>query len=83
MSRTREIDVYADKYAIESLLKHTDGYQIFIRSKKSDRDDLKCKLIIELPERKVTISESEFNKLVGTTPTADVGWIRNKLFKDA
>ena len=83
MSRTREIEVYADKYAFESLLNHTDGYEIFIRNRQADNSDVKCKLIIELPERKVTISESEFDALVGANNTANTGWIKNKLFKDA
>lgn len=55
MSRTREIDVYLNRF--ENFDNPSISY------KKCDVYCVKAKLIVELPERKVTISESEFDEL--------------------
>ena len=52
MSRTREINVYLNRF------ENFDNASISY--KKCDTYCVKAKLIIELPERKVTISESDF-----------------------
>lgn len=54
MSRTREINVFLNRF------ENFDNASISY--KKCDVYCVKAKLIIELPERKVTISESDFMK---------------------
>jgi len=85
MSRTREIS---------GIVTRTSGigdkavYQ-FIENGQSQGIYEKARLIIELPERKVTISESEFEQLWRDACKQNLyienitEWMRNKLFKDA
>lgn len=80
MSRTREIEVYIYKERMDDPwfnCHQADSKNI------NKKEMIKGRLIVDLPERKVTISESEFDRLVGANNTANTGWIKNKLFKDA
>ena len=84
MSRTREIEVW-----VEPIFANTKLSKGIVTREPSDRT-IKAKLIIELPERKVTISESDFDKAFKFIARPD--WLmtfegfelaKEKLFKDA
>lgn len=57
--KTREIDVWICPMALSSFERYPQGYNAMIRNNPAP-EDIKAKLIIEVPEKKITISESEF-----------------------
>ena len=61
MSRTKEIEVWVDAEALRHYKAGEDIYYQF-NSGNHDENTCRAKLIIDLPERKVTISESEFDE---------------------
>jgi len=81
--KTKEIDGYVCKYALDSFEAYKDGYTLMVSKVQHDKD-IKIKLIIEIPEKKVTISESEFEeawlKAVGTTWDKDKTDLMKELF---
>ena len=78
MSRTREINVYLNRF------ENFDNASISY--KKCDTYCVKAKLIIELPERKVTISESELLYAIRYSGFAgdedNAAELKARLFKD-
>ena len=91
MSRTRELEMFLNPKELDNLdnckfggltLVSRDGYNY-----------LKVKLIIELPERKVTISEDDIDKAFNSIRYLErhedslcpytVRWLKDALFKDA
>ena len=83
MSRTREYEVFLSDTDFRELssIQHC---LIDISTNYRSEKRIKAKLIIELPERKVTISESEFMKIWDNTKTfSDFKEIKDRLFKDA
>lgn len=88
MSRTREIEVYIHEEASSE----KTGY--WCNAEKVGSYQLKAKLIIELPERKVTISESKIrdcydsfrildNQNERTLVYSFIEHMKNELFKDS
>lgn len=64
--KTREIDVWVSKDFQKYILEHKSGYykeNLGIGNVNTARDSVKAKLIIELPEQKIEITESEFNRV--------------------
>lgn len=78
--KTKEIEVWVPRMTLDSFARS----EVFTSKTRDMVDDswLKAKLIIELPEKKVTISESEFDRLIGLDKNVNTGWVKNKLFGD-
>lgn len=56
MSKIKEIDVWVTPKILES----TSSNNFYVQTYEGDTAFLKAKLIIEIPDKKITISESEF-----------------------
>ena len=86
MSRTREIEVWIHKNVIVNGV-YEKGSKILPLHEYPNCEWVEAKLIIELPERKVTISESEFDEAwarnTGTTFSELRERLKEKFFKDA
>jgi len=59
MSRTKEIDVWVKK-SFE--MNFSNNYIADVHNRPTELYPIKAKLIIEIPEKKITITESEFNE---------------------
>lgn len=58
MSKTKEIDVWVPEYTDETLCE-----DIALKPQDDGVQWLKAKLIIELPEKKITMTESQFEDM--------------------
>lgn len=97
MIRTREIEVLIYDNGLRNSIQRLEKENEWINvhsplSRNIDKTQMiKAKLIIELPERKVTISESEFDEALSQVfeknffakDSAFYSNIKEKLFKDA
>ena len=78
--RTKEIDVWVNKNKALSAFK--EGHCIYAyKDYHSTYSNIKAKLIIELPERKATITEKEFDEFWGVRGRTSWHW-RKHLFGD-
>ena len=87
MSRTRELEFWIEPDDIEALTMKADNssvLRLYARQDSVSKNGQMVKLIQTLPERKVTIPESEFEQIWSHTRTyEEFKKYKDALFKDA
>ena len=81
--KTKEIKGYVCKHALKSFESLTEGYNLVVCNRQNGAD-IKISLVVEIPEKKITISESEFEaawlNAVGTIYDKDKTDLMKALF---
>jgi len=92
MSKTKEIEVILYEADMDGYFKkYRNNIPVFARDHEAANvlKTLKAKLVIEIPEKSVTLTESAFEAVVKSAgfvwygENSDIGKIKHKLFGDA